>query len=105
MPDHFEADPSPAAISRVSGLFLFVIAEDPSEAESLEQGQRFLVAPKAVVVRAKDKAVWVTEDSPVEALSQGALQADASIVLGAVEYVIELASPAGAGHEIEGCRP
>ena len=56
------------------------------------------------MVRAEDEAARVAEDPPVEALPQGALQADTPIVLGAVKHVIELASPAGAGHEIEGCR-
>ena len=41
------------------------------------------------MIRGYDETARVAEDAAVEVLAQGALQADASIVLGALEHIIE----------------
>ena len=93
-----------AAISGVSGLLLLVITKDPPEAETLQQGKRLPVATEALMVRGEDETARVAEDAAVEVLAQGALQADASIVLEALEHIIERSSSSGTCHKVEGRR-
>ena len=56
------------------------------------------------MVRGEDETARVAEDAAVEVLAQGALQADASIVLEALKHIIERSSSSGTCHKVEGRR-